>query len=300
MNTLVILGVDAADYALAKKWDCENLLLAHNDNLKTESYSLDVPATLEVWPTIATGLTPEDHGIILNKYGWDSRRGLKTIVKIANLFPQSITNRLRFAKEVFIDGDQGKQHTNAPNMFDKGRVLNWPGITPCHLWMEEGEWFAQLDRDELSTDEFYTRSLGNTGRIIGWLAAMAQINVPVVGAHIHTIDHMGHIYAKRPEKLCEVYNQVDNLIGLLNENVEKLVVISDHGMQTTAIESDREYGVHSYRAMFSSSFTKELPDSVTSVSSWVEKHISTQVPHSTDNSSSIDASKEHLRDLGYL
>lgn len=300
MDTLVILGVDAADYELAKKWKCENLLLAHNGSLKTENHSLDVPATLEVWPTIATGLAPEDHGIVLNNTGWDSRRGLMTIVKIANLFPEPVTNRLRLAKEVFIDENKGKQYTNAPHIFDEGRVINWPGVTPCHLWTEEGEWFTQLDNGEISAEEFYIRSLGNTGRIIGWLASMDQMDIPIIGAHIHTLDHMGHIYAKRPEKLRESYTQVDNLIGILRENVERLVIISDHGMQTMEIESDSEYGVHSFRAMVSSSFTDDLPHSITSVKPWIEKHVSIQTHSAANSSTAIDASKEHLRDLGYL
>jgi predicted AlkP superfamily phosphohydrolase/phosphomutase len=68
-ETLTVLGIDAADYRLARQWDCSNILLGNSQEIQTFSYSLDVPATLEVWPTIATGKLPQEHGIVLDQVG---------------------------------------------------------------------------------------------------------------------------------------------------------------------------------------------------------------------------------------
>ena len=88
-DSLTVLGLDAADYRLAKRWDCENLLLDNHCGIRTFSYSLDVPATLEVWPTIATGVTPEEHGVVLDRMGWDATPGLALFVRLAQALPEA-------------------------------------------------------------------------------------------------------------------------------------------------------------------------------------------------------------------
>lgn len=300
MEPVVVLGVDAADYDLARQWNCENLLLDYDAPLKTNSYSVKVPVTLEIWPTIATGLSPDQHGVILNNQGWNSHPVLNVVVDIANRFPEPVTERLRLAKEIVIDAGSGTPQTDAPHIFDHDQVLNWPGITPSHKWVQEGKWFNELNDGALSVNEFYTNSLWNAGKILVWVVAMAHRSPPIIGAHIHTLDHMGHIYADRPGCLREVYQQVDSLVGMVAERVDRLVVLSDHGMQTAAVESDSDPGVHSFRALVSSSFTDDLPESALAVSSWLEGHIDASADVSTNDSVAVDAPEEHLRDLGYL
>lgn len=61
---ITVLRLDAADYEPANNWSCENILLDRHGEVQTETYSLNVPATLEVCPSIATGLPLEYLGYI--------------------------------------------------------------------------------------------------------------------------------------------------------------------------------------------------------------------------------------------
>src|SRR5699024_7495739 len=135
-----------------------NLLLDNHREIKTFSYSLDVPATLEVWPSIATGQTPREHGVVLNQQGWDNTAGLDILVKLAQLLPEKAHSGLLWLKEY--QCGSSIQQTESAHIFDQGSVYNWPGITPCFDWNLEGEWFSEVTEGDLPEEEFRRRHLG--------------------------------------------------------------------------------------------------------------------------------------------
>lgn len=47
-GTLAVIALDAADYRLARQWNCENILLDNPGRIETFAYSKDKPITLEV------------------------------------------------------------------------------------------------------------------------------------------------------------------------------------------------------------------------------------------------------------
>ncbi|WP_265110764.1 alkaline phosphatase family protein [Halosolutus halophilus] len=299
-NTLTILGIDAADYALCHEWGCSNLLLDRDQKLESFAHSTDVPATLEVWPSIATGQRPTEHGVLLNAEDRDTGSSLYRLAVSANkALPDLLSDRIRALKEQQV-GTSFPQ-TSAQTIFTEtgGTAYNWPGVTPCHDWDREGEWFQSVIEGDLPEQEFYRRQLGDAGKGVGWLAAQAQADVPVAGAHIHILDHMGHLYGERPEKLRQSYDAVDELVGWLQERVDSLIIISDHGMQSTAVDSDDDPGVHSWRAMVAATDDIEtLPDGVLDVYEWLLMQINDEEVDET--TTTVDAPMEHLKDLGYL
>lgn len=295
-DPLTVLGIDAADYRLAQRWDCENLLLDNHREIKTFSYSLDVPATLEVWPSIATGQPPQEHGVVLNQQGWDNTTGLDILVKLAQLLPEKVHSGLLRLKE-YQFGSSIHQ-TESAHIFDRGSVYNWPGLTPCFDWNLESEWFRNVTTGDLSEEEFRRRYLGSAGKSIGWLAGQSTAGVPIAGAHVHYLDHMGHLYAKRSDPLKSAYEEMDALVGWLREQVDRLVIISDHGMQTTSTD-DSDPGVHSPHALMATTETEELPESVMDVRDWLEERVDGN-GNETESEATVDAPMEHLQDLGYL
>ncbi|WP_237713396.1 alkaline phosphatase family protein [Halococcus hamelinensis] len=150
----------------------------------------------------------------------------------------------------------------------------------------------------MNGQEFIRQALGNAGSGIGWLAGQDTAGVSVAGVHIHILDHVGHLYADRPNKLRSVYDAIDRLVGWLKKKVDKLLIVSDHGMQTTETD-DRKPGVHSWRAMISSTESGDLPKSVFDVREWIEQHTVTTESHS-EPQTDVAAPREHLEDLGYL
>ncbi|WP_323174532.1 alkaline phosphatase family protein [Natrialba sp. PRR66] len=296
-ETLCVLGLDAADYRLATRWQCSNLLLETNAELESISYSLDVPATLEVWPSIATGTPPAEHGVVLDSVGWDNTSGLNVLVRMAQLLPDAASERLATAKERLDEG--GFPYTDDPTVFDDGSVRNWPGVTPALDWERESEWFEQATEGRMATAEFMRRYFGSTGSCLGWLAGQALSDVPIAGVHAHILDHAGHMYARRPAELRTVYERIDALVGWLRSRVDRLVIVSDHGMQTTATE-DPEPGVHSEHALVATTEPGPLPTDVLSVRPWLEDRIEADGEGTSDPTASVDAPREHLEDLGYL
>ena len=295
-DSLTVLGIDAADYRLAQCWDCENLLLDNHREIKTFSYSLDVPATLEVWPSIATGQPPREHGVVLDQMGWDNTAGLNILVKFSQLLPDTAHSLLSRLKECQFGSSV--QQTTMAHVFDEGSVYNWPGVTPCFDWNLEGEWFRDVTTGDLSEKEFRRRYLGSAGKSIGWLAGQSIAGVPIAGAHVHYLDHMGHLCAKRSDPLKSAYEEMDALVGWLRNQVDRLVIISDHGIQTTSTD-DSDPGVHSPHALMATTETGELPESVMDVRNWLEERIDGNVEE-VESAATVDAPMEHLRDLGYL
>lgn len=295
-TTLCVLGIDAADYALLEKWDCENLLLNNHQKLETFSHSIEEPATLEVWPTIATGVSPDVHGVYLHA---EERSGMakSAAIRVNQLLPEFIQTFLRTIYRR-VQNPQPPQ-TDYPHAFQPGSVANWPGVTPCSDWETEGEWFKAANNGEMGGREFEKRHLGNAGRGIGWLAGQKTADVPVSGVHIHLLDHLGHLYADKPDQLRGAYNAVDGLVGWLREAVDRLLIISDHGMQTT-VTNDDSPGVHSWRAAISSTESGPLPKSVFEVREWIDRHTDDATGLPKDSQADVAAPQEHLEDLGYL
>jgi len=292
--TLAVLGLDAADHELAKRWGCENLLLSNHQQLETESYSLDVPATIEVWPTIATGLSPAEHGVVLNTPNTDAGQGYKLAQQVVAALPTAISRPIVQAKEQRVG--TARPTTTHPHVFESGAVHNWPGVTNCEPWTEEGHWFTALNNGEISTEMFQKRYLIHLGEQLGWLSGAAEMH-SVAGIHLHILDHMGHIYAERPAELRDMYEVVDEFVGWLRGGIDELLIISDHGMQTSEL-NDGNPGVHSWRALVSSTLDGELPMSVRDVAAWIREHTNSEQKDCSHES--IDAPIEHLEDLGYL
>lgn len=294
--TLAVLGVDAADYELIKKWNCQNLLLLNHRSLKTDSHSLDVPATLEIWPSIATGLHPTDHGVAVDPTQRKTRSiGRQLISKFMMFLPNQIQSRILDAKTSLVGSTLPT--TDEPHVFESGAVTNWPGITPCHDWQRGMDWFNKVKDGELSEEEFRRREFGNAGKGLGWLRAQVKAGVPVAGCHIHILDTMGHIYGDHPESLEAAYRDIDDLVGELRSAVDQLVILSDHGMQCSVLGDDNP-GVHSHRAFISTTESGPLPASVYDVREYISKQIISETV--AESSTTIDAPTEHLEDLGYL
>jgi hypothetical protein len=112
--------------------------------------------------------------------------------------------------------------------FDGGAVFNWPGLTPTRTWKRAEYWLERYHAGELDDLGFLRRQLALTGQEVGCLASMSQAGVPIVGVHVHMLDHAGHAWARQPEKLRTAYEHVDQLTGMLRSHdaITDLVVVS--------------------------------------------------------------------------
>lgn len=293
VQTISVLALDAADYKLLKKWECENILLKNDRELQTFSYTYDRPYTREVWATVATGMGPKEHGIAGRSANWDNRMldfASSTLPILSTNYRSRIGSLLT---EFGFDIDTQELSTT----FDSGMVTQWPGITDETHFSEAREWLSLINEGHLSESELRNRLLGNTGMELGWLAATAQTDLPITGTHAHILDVAGHVYSSRPDKLKQYYKIVDEMVGIMIDCCDEVVILSDHGMEVSLLD-DPDPGKHSWRAFISSTRDSTLPNDVLDVRDWL-----TEIQPDVESESvpeNLDAPEEHLKALGYF
>ncbi len=310
MSTLGIVALDAADHALAREWNCENLLLERHRDLETFAYSGENPTTLEVWTSVATGVGPEEHG--LASTGEQQQWRNPVLEYASTVAPYVLPKEARVRIGTWLRGDAGGEdgdvemtlrQTSHSHLFQPdGRVVRWwPGVTPGEHVSETWHWLNLASSGEITDEELWRRLYGNAGLETGWLQGMGQTDVAVAGVHMHVLDAAGHAFATRPDRLRQVYERVDRLLGTVREHVDELLVLSDHGMQVAWIDGDDEPGFHSWRALASTTLEDEPPASVFDVRDWVDEHAATGDGTRAERQPAVmDTTEEQLRDLGYL
>ncbi|QLG48857.1 alkaline phosphatase family protein [Natrinema halophilum] len=312
MTTLGIVALDAADYALAREWDCQNMLLETHRELETFAHSGKHPNTLEVWTATATGVGPTEHG--LESTGEQQQWRNPVLEYASTVTPYILPKDVRIRLGTWLrgdsdgDGDVGMtlRQTSHSHLFQPdGHVVRWwPGVTPGEHLSETWHWLNLASSGEITDDELWRRLYGNAGLEAGWLQGMGQTTVAVAGVHMHVLDAAGHAFATRLDRLREVYERVDRLLGSVREQVDELLVLSDHGMQVEWIDGDTEPGFHSWRALASTTLADDPPESVFGVREWVEARVDAgDVGDGSGNErrpAVMDTTEEQLRDLGYL
>lgn len=300
-NSIAVLALDAADSRLIDDFNCGNLKLAQSQVLETDAWSTEKPSTKEVWPSVATGVTPDVHGWVFEEMdagdgpAGKANPGAKTWISLASAFSSIIPGRIKeWAKEVYIDeANQALKRIDHDHCFDE--VYMWPGITSAtHLSKSHGA-MSQAQRGEITHEELRQRTIELTLDEVEWLVTRES---KIVGVHSHILDVAGHVYAKREEHLKQYYERMDALVEWVRYECDELVILSDHGMQVGWYDDD-EPGEHTFGAFISATSGLDgLPDTIYEVREWLEGQELSGYDVSTVASS--DTTEEQLRALGYI
>lgn len=300
--TLIALGLDALDYRLVEMFNCEALNLSNSAPLDSVAYSMEFPLTTEVWPTIATGLHPREHGITKSgASAWDN-----PLVAIASHLleplPHDVRIRLGDVAEDVFGAEYSVKETDATSVFegDMREVHNWPGVHNSYFIRDRwGAVEKPTENPEYSAAQFDRDVLPVGAEKFGWVEEILNHEVELAGVHLHVIDLAGHVYSNEKEDYRKYYNWMNDRVDRLHSNLkseDELIIMSDHGMGVSWIEGD-EPGKHSSRAFISSTIDDELPKTVFQVRDWIEQHIE---PIDPLDSKQIHVDEDHLDDLGYI
>lgn len=302
-ETLGVVALDAADYALLQRWDCENLLLDSHAELETITGTRGFPLTTEVWPTVATGVPPAEHGLVADgeQQAWEN----PVLETASHASAVLLPDRMRvLAGELLSRFTAGSgtgmtlQTTDATHPFAEGGVYGWPGLTDATHLLEAWRWLELVKDGAMDPDDLVPRLFENTGQELDWLTGLADRGFPALGVHMHVLDAAGHVYADSEPELREIYHRVDDLFGALTQVFDDLLVLSDHGMQVSWLD-DESVGDHSMRAYAATTVDAELPESVYDVRDWIEHHRGPET-RGRSGGGEMATTKEQLRDLGYL
>lgn len=298
-DTICVLALDAADYSLLQRWGCENILLNDHGELDTFAWSKDEPYTPEVWATVATGETPAVHGIGEDRHDveWDNPL-LRAASRVTQHLPPAYRQALgRPFRERGATQSFETVHDDVSAAFD--HTLSWPGLGEAAHLREMWSLADDVARGELTRGDVDGTFHALTGQELGYLVAMQHTDRRVVGAHAHILDIAGHLYCDRPTELRRWYEWVDAQAGWLREHCERLVILSDHGMRTSCIDSE-DLGSHSWRAFISrQGVGGELPTDVHDVAAWLERERDGTRVRDT-GAVDMDTPTEQLRELGYI
>lgn len=299
--TVVVLALDALDAGLVDYYECGGLHLTTAGEFESFANMYRTPFTLEVWPTVATGLPPEDHGVTgAGTSSWDN-----PLVDFASKFTGTFKENTRSKLGDYMEDLFGAQYTPArtdrPTMFDGEYryVRNWPGVVERRDLVDVWDVMNLANDGEITREEFDRRIRLKAAEQLAWVREMLNHSAEVVGVHVHLPDAVGHPYStdEFESDLGSHYKWLETRILEMIEDLEAddvLLLLSDHGMKVAWLGDDNP-GEHSWRA-FVASTVGTVPESVFDVNEWVEDHV-TPVQRSE---SEIEMPEETLRDLGYL
>jgi len=297
---LVVLALDALDHEHVDNFNVDGLKLSNSKEISTFSYMKDQPYTLEVWPTVATGLGPAEHGLTgAGTSEWDN-----PLVNFLSTFTSKLGGNTRDRLGEFAESLTGATYsipeTDAEHVFQgEGRAVhNWPGVYNSaelkRVWDT-----ANPDEGDQTIAGFEREIYGIAAEQFGWSREMLNHQLSLVGCHVHTLDMCGHIYRHDEERYRQTYERVEEwvneIVAALGDD-DDLLILGDHGIHTEWDSSDTEPGRHSRRTMAATTMSKELFDDVRDARAWVEEAIDDE----EFDRENVDIPTEQLEELGYI
>jgi predicted AlkP superfamily phosphohydrolase/phosphomutase len=324
--TLVVLGIDALDPELVDPDGHSNLALDSHNSIETLISSAGEPSTHELWPTIITGLTPDEHGLKLDDgVSWENPLIAFGSDVADYVLPDGAQARIgawllnNTEQDAFRTPATYYEQNNLSTVFD-GHVSKAIGIPNYvtnpneedrenQLRRNMGEFFER-DSDakggHTSEDpvEFYEMcmemSMIRTART---RRALRSRSYELVFGYTSGLDLIGHVSYDLPELQTRAYDELDDFVGELRGDLNEdddLLLVSDHGLQD---------GVHTHEAMISGTD----PEAVDSVATVLDvrgaiENLLTDGCHEPDEDTLRRGSgdeaqqdvKEQLEDLGYM
>lgn len=324
--TLVVLGVDALDPELVDSADHPSLTLESHRSIETIKSSAGEPSTHELWPTIITGLRPEEHGLKLDDgVAWES-----SLLRFGSdaadyVLPDSLQTRIgawflnTTDQDAFRETVKYYEKQRLETLFDgrKSKAIGVPNyvVDPDdedrehELRKDMGEMFERdteakgghKSEDPLSFYELCMEMV--MIRIARTRRALRSRRYELVFGYTSGLDLIGHVSYDIPELQKRAYDETDEFVGELHDDLDEddeLLLVSDHGLQD---------GVHTHEAMVAGTDAKmvENIDSVLDVKATVEREIGSG-KHTPDergidrgeSEGSQGKVREQLEDLGYM
>jgi len=323
--TVVVVGIDALDPEIVDPSVHPNLALDAHAAIDTLVSSTGEPSTHELWPTIISGLRPDEHGLMLDDgvawenplFAYGSR--IADFVLSAPLqtklgawlldntsedaFRVPATYYSRNGIETIFDGHSAEaigipNYVTAPDDEDREHQLR----------RDMGELFerdADARGGHRSEDpvEFYELCMEMAMvRLALIRRAYRSREFELVFGYTSGLDLIGHVSYDIPALHDRAYDELDDFVCEIRSDLgpaDELVLVSDHGLQE---------GVHTEQALIASTSEEIVSDvgSVRDVRAALEReldatdHQPTKPEYERDRGRDVEAVAAQLEDLGYM
>ena len=214
---LVIVSLDGFRWDYATMAETPNLDSLAKAGVKTEALVPSFPTkTFPNHYSLATGLYPDHHGIVLNGFYAPE---LKTDYRLRD--------RSKVENPKFYDGEPiwvtaEKQGVKSASFFWVGSEAPIKNTYPSY--------WKSYDHDFPFDQRIDT--------VIHWLKMPEEKRPQLIMLYFHEPDHIGHVYGPASDTLAKTVEYLDKLIGKLAKKLNRLpindqinlIVLSDHGM----------------------------------------------------------------------
>jgi predicted AlkP superfamily pyrophosphatase or phosphodiesterase len=215
---VILVSLDGFRYDYAQKYAAKNLLAlaAHGASAPQGMIPSYPSITFPNHYAIVTGLYPEHHGIVAMTF-YDPERKQHYSFRDA----QTNTDGSWYGG-VPLWSLAEKQGMRSACFFWPGSEAEIAGMRPTYY----------LHYDDSFPDD------KRVDQVIAWLNLPAAQRPHFITLYYSNVDHAGHQFGPETPETAEAVQHVDDLIGRLESEIEKLplridlIVVSDHGMET--------------------------------------------------------------------
>lgn len=335
--TTVVLGWDGLDHRLAEEFDLADAFGEHNRKLSTfDNPALEKPHTYELWPSIITGVEPEEHGIHAASEGGSAAWGNPAIALAARVSQSFVPEPVRTrVGRVLRSGGAGLDFKPAEYYREKGIETVFDGrrsraIAVPNYGVERddrlgfvvdrgadlGE-FLDIDGGEetsyslrVSLPEVEERLVSEATGKLGSVRACVEREYDLIFVWLGYLDTVGHLAPTVDEAGWQerAYRLAARLTGEIHGELsddDVLVCVSDHGLRD---------GYHTHDAYVGASDAAAIEgvESVLDVRGGIDRVTDRREPttrpavrpayrcESEVERRDADDVREQLEDMGYL
>ncbi|MFN3199138.1 MAG: ectonucleotide pyrophosphatase/phosphodiesterase [Bradymonadia bacterium] len=211
-STVVILSLDGFRYDYPEKTETPHIDRIAAEGVRVGRLVPPFPSqTFVGHATLATGVSPDRHGILNNKFK-SRQRG-----------PYMMADDVTWY-------DQVPLWIYAQSKGVRSHVYHWVGSAGSYHGVEPAFW-RHFDKSITDDEKIDT--------IIGWLEGPEAARPGLVMSYLHGCDHAGHVHGPDSAEVTACVAEVDARLGRLMATIEgrsepiTLMVVSDHGMMKT-------------------------------------------------------------------
>ncbi|MBB6142501.1 alkaline phosphatase D [Silvibacterium bohemicum] len=214
---VVMVSLDGFRYDYAKKYGAKHILALGEEGASAPDGMIPAYPSL-TFPnhyTLVTGLYPEHHGIVANRFYDPARKATYALGDA-----QSVTD--------------GSWYSGVPlwSLAEKQGMRTacffWPG-SEAEIAGERPSYYLRFD-DTIDEKK-------RIDQVIAWLRLPDAQRPHFITLYYANVDHAGHEFGPDTPQVAEAVKHVDELIGRLHADLDALhlpidlIVVSDHGME---------------------------------------------------------------------
>ena len=205
---MIVLALDALDLNLVQKFECKNLM--QREYGQTDISDFNLARTVVLWASFLTGKNMEAK--IPIKTQWEFKLNLKeTFLKFFKSYKAIDIPAFSFKQSHIKERKLLKQYFD-----DKSTIEEYNAV----IWKNHEE-----DKKE------FINSIGKFDLVIGYF---------------NLADAIGHLSFGVPQKMREVYHELEKIAKEAKNSDDFILVISDHGMKAVG-----RYGDHTKNGFYS-------------------------------------------------